>query len=80
MNELFYASISLLCLFFGWQCWKRTLRDMTRDSLFDLRDEWRDFFIKNEFSMKSKEYVAVRDMINSYLKSLLSQRFYQNSP
>lgn len=68
MTSLFLVVILLVVSRFAWGTWKNTQRDIVRDKLFDLRDEWRTFFIENGFSMSCPEYTRVRAMINDYLR------------
>ena len=68
MVALFLTFVSLFALRIAWGTWKATLRDVTRDKLFNLRDEWRSFFIEHGFSLETPEYKKVREMINDYLR------------
>lgn len=68
MTSLFLVVVLLVVSRFVWGTWKNTQRDIARDKLFDLRDEWRTFFIENGFSMSCPEYARVRVMINDYLR------------
>ena len=68
MTSMFLAFVTLIVLRLAWGAWKSTLRDIVRDRLFDLRDEWREFFVKNGLSMELPEYARVRDFLNHYLR------------
>lgn len=68
MTALFLTFVGLLILRVAWGAWKSTCRDVARDKLFDLRDEWREFFVSNGLSMELPEYAKVRGMINDYLR------------
>ena len=68
MTALFLTFVALIALRIAWGAWKSTCRDVARDRLFDLRDEWREFFISNGLSMELPEYAKVRGMINDYLR------------
>ena len=67
-NALIITFLMLFVVRFAWTAWKRTQRDIVRDRLFDLRDEWRSFFVDNGLSMELPEYAKVRDFINHYLR------------
>ena len=68
MTSMFITLVMLGVLQIAWGAWKSTQRDVVRDKLFDLRDEWRRFFIDNGLSMELPEYAKVRDFINHYLR------------
>lgn len=59
----------------AWGCWKKTLRDLVRDDLFDLRDEWREFWVDSGRDMDCNVYRRVRDYLNQYLRYTKSLRF-----
>ena len=58
----------LAVLFAAWRLWKRVVRDMVRDSLFDLRDNWRDHWVMGNKDLAHPFYGYVRNQINSYLR------------
>lgn len=68
MTSMFITLVMLVVLRFAWGAWKSTQRDIVRDRLFDLRDEWRSFFVGNGLSMDLPEYAHVRDFLNRYLR------------
>ncbi len=68
MTALFLTFVCLFVLRVAWGAWKSTCRDVARDKLFDLRDEWREFFVANGLSMELPEYAKVRGMVNDYLR------------
>lgn len=68
MTALFLTFLGLFILRVVWGAWKSTCRDVARDRLFDLRDEWREFFVANGLSMELPEYAKVRGMVNDYLR------------
>ena len=39
--------IALLLLLLAWRNWKATARDAVRDTIIDLRDEWRNYYVDN---------------------------------
>lgn len=59
----------------AWSCWKTTLRDSARDDLFELRDEWREFWVSGGRDMDSVMYRRVREYLNQYLRFTKSLRF-----
>ena len=58
----------LAVLFAAWRLWKRVVRDMVRDSLFDLRDNWRDHWVMENKDLANPFYGYVRNQINGYLR------------
>ena len=58
----------LAVLFAAWRLWKRVVRDMVRDSLFDLRDNWRDHWVLRHKDLADPFYGYVRDRVNGYLR------------
>lgn len=68
MTAMFLTFVGLIALRIAWGAWKSTCRDVARDRLFDLRDEWREFFVANGLSMELPEYAKVRGMINDYIR------------
>ncbi len=58
----------LAVLFATWRLWKRVIRDMVRDTLFDLRDSWRMHWIKTGNALDDPFYGYVRRQINGYLR------------
>lgn len=58
----------LAVLFATWRLWKRVVRDMARDTLFDLRDKWREHWIKTGKALDDPFYGYVRKQINGYLR------------
>lgn len=57
----------LAVLFAAWRLWKRVVRDMVRDSLFDLRDNWRKHWVEGNKRLDDPFYGYVRNQINGYL-------------
>lgn len=67
MNSIM-AGVSILTLLFVWKfLWQRTLLDTTRDTLFDLRDDSRQWFIDNGYSLEHPIYVTLRNVLNCHL-------------
>ena len=58
----------LSVLFATWRLWKRVVRDMVRDTLFDVRDTWREHWIKTGNALDDPFYGYVRRRINGYLR------------
>ena len=58
----------LAVLFAAWRLWKRVVRDMVRDSLFDLRDNWRKHWVEGNKRLDDPFYGYVRNQINGYLR------------
>jgi len=75
MLTLFETLGGVWLLTIAWGCWKTTLRDSIRDDLFDLRDEWREFWIATGNDMNSVMYKRVREYLNQYLRYTKSLRF-----
>ena len=61
-------SFWLMALFTAWRLWKRVVRDMVRDTLFDLRDAWREHWINCGMDLNNPFYGHVRTQINDYLR------------
>ena len=72
---LVYLLFSLYVMCSVWKCLKATLRDSLRDTLFDLRDEWRNFYVDNRLDMRDGAYEALRDMLNSQIRNTQELRF-----
>jgi hypothetical protein len=69
MSELISAGISALLLGLAWRfLLKKSILDLHRDRLFDLRDELRTTFISNGWSLDDQMYRRLRDLINGYLR------------
>jgi hypothetical protein len=67
--ELIFFGINVLLIMAVWHFLIRpTILDHTRDRLFDLRDELRATFAKNEWQMDSATYKSLRDLVNGYLR------------
>ena len=75
MNELFGLAISFLALVISWKFWKRTIRDSVRDDLFDVRDEWRSYWISHGLDLANPSYAKFRSEINCYLRFTSTYRF-----
>ena len=58
----------LAVFFAAWRLWKRVVRDMVRDSLFDLRDNWRKYWVDRKMRLDDPFYGYVRNQINAYLR------------
>lgn len=56
----------VLCL--AWRQWKISMRDIVRDRLFELRDEWRNHYVENGLDMTDGAYAEIRDLINCMLR------------
>lgn len=67
MVELFFTSVTLLALIFAWKQWKIMMREVVRDELFDLRDEWRKYWCDMRMDMENPSYAYVRKRINQCL-------------
>ena len=57
----------LAVLFAAWRLWTRVVRDMVRDALFDLRDNWRKHWVEGNKRLDDPFYGYVRSQINAYL-------------
>ena len=60
--------IGLIALFAAWRSWKEVAAEVTRDMLFDLRDEWRVFWAKTGRSFDEPVYAKVRERLNRHLR------------
>lgn len=68
MSEIILG-LTLLSFFLVWKfVWQKTLLDYTRDKLFDLRDELRQWFIDNGYNLDHQAYNELRSIINSHLR------------
>lgn len=68
MIDLLYLLVAVAAFSFAWRGWKRSMRDFTRDQLFDLRDEWRRFWIGSGRDLAHPDYARVRHRINLHLR------------
>jgi hypothetical protein len=67
--ELIFFGINVLLIMIVWHFLIRpTILDHSRDRLFDLRDELRATFAKNDWQMDSATYRSLRDLVNGYLR------------
>lgn len=67
--DLVISGIGLLLVLPVWRyILKRSLLDMHRDKLFDLRDNLRDTFHEQKWDMSSPLYKQLRDLLNGYLR------------
>lgn len=60
--------IGLIALFAAWRSWKEVAAEVTRDMLFDLRDEWRVFWAKTGRPFDEPAYAQVRERLNRHLR------------
>ena len=60
--------IALFALFAAWRSWKGVAAEVTRDMLFDLRDEWRVFWAKTGRPFDEPVYAQVRERLNRHLR------------
>lgn len=51
----------------GWRMWRNAMREILRDRLIDLRDEWREHFAGGGLDMAAPAYGMVRGMLNGQL-------------
>lgn len=69
--DSFLLGIELVILYIVWKyMWQKTLLDATRDSLFDLRDGARYWFIENGYTLDHKIYISLREIINYHLRNI----------
>lgn len=67
--ELIFVGVNGLLLLAVWNLMlKKTILDTHRDRLFELRDQLREHFISNGWSLDSPIYQRLRDLINGYLR------------
>jgi hypothetical protein len=67
--------LGLVFLFAAWRSWKDVTAEITRDMLFDLRDEWRVFWSKTGRSFDEPIYARVRERLNQHLRYTKTFRF-----
>jgi hypothetical protein len=68
MFETLVFGINLLAIFAIWHFGiRRAVLAKCRDTLFELREDVRDHFIKNDISLAHPGYRQLRDMLNGYL-------------
>jgi len=67
--QLTLFGINLLLLILVWRFMiRKTILDNSRDKLFDLRDELRATFVRNEWDLNSPLYKKMRDLLNGHLR------------
>lgn len=59
----------------AWRCWRLTFIDHSRDNLFALRDNVRDWFLETGRGLEHPMYRELRDYINHYLRFMQHNRF-----
>lgn len=75
METYFSLLIGLIALFSAWRSWKNVTAEVTRDRLFDLRDEWRIFWSETGRSFNEPVYAKVRERLNQHLRYTKTFRF-----
>jgi len=75
MDGLLVMALGFIALVVSWKFWKRTVRDCVRDDLFDIRDEWRSYWIDRGMDMGKPAYSKFRRDVNSYLRYTSTYRF-----
>lgn len=78
MEKAYAVGMTLLAFLFAcfmWRMWKSAMREVFRDKLIDLRDEWRNYYVEHALDMTDGRYAAVRDMLNAMLYGSSSLRF-----
>lgn len=71
----FFLGLALLMFFTAFNLYRRVMLDDYRDRLFDLRSELRDYYLRNGISMDSSHYIAMRRLLNGYIRYLEDNRF-----
>lgn len=71
----FFLGVSLLFLLSAFRQYRKVMLDEYRDKLFDLRSELRDYYLNNGLNMDSTQYVAMRNLLNGYIRYLEDNRF-----
>lgn len=74
-HTLLMTLVGFVAMCFIWRIWKATMREVLRDKLIDLRDEWRDYYVKHSLDMTDGKYSAIRDVLNDMLYGSASLRF-----
>ena len=74
MKEMLGIFVAFIALLIAWRCWKKTVRAMVRDRLFDLRDELRDHYVENGLDMNDGAYAQTRERLNNLLRYTKSMR------
>lgn len=72
---LFVVGLNIL-MFIWIGMWQRTFLDDSRDKLFDLRQEVRTFFLRNNLPLDNSVYVNLRNLLNSEIRYLEDLTFY----
>lgn len=74
MIEAIGALLAFTALLVAWKCWKKTARAAVRDRLFDLRDELRAHYVRNNLDMTDGVYGKTRELLNKMLLYAKSMR------
>lgn len=68
MIEVLLTLVGVVALIVSWRAWKKTARGAVRDRLFELRDEWRNHYVRFGLDMQDGAYGEIRDLINCMLR------------
>ena len=74
MKEMLGIFLAFIALLIAWRCWKKTVRAMVRDRLFDLRDELRNHYVENGLDMNDGAYARTRERLNNLLRYTKNMR------
>lgn len=69
--ELMLFGLGFFVLIIFWEkIWTKVVLGRARDSLFDLRDNAREWFLKNDYSLDHKSYQGLVQLLNVQLRYL----------
>ncbi|WP_272700907.1 hypothetical protein [Desulfovibrio sp. Fe33] len=69
MAHLFLAVFASFVLAVAWEkMWRKSLLDDSRDRLFDLRDESRQWFLENGYTLDNNVYQSLRSLLNAHIR------------
>ncbi len=71
---VFLFGIGLLALIEAYKRYRATMLDEYRDKLFDLREEYRDYYLKHGLDMNSSHYSMMRKLLNAHIRYLEETR------
>ncbi len=75
MAALLLFTVNIILILGVWGLLRRSIQDRYRDRFFDMRDSLRTFFLENGYGLDRKEYCALRNLLNCYLRTTHKMQF-----
>lgn len=76
--QLIFLAMVLVVFHLSWKhVWQPVALGICRDMLFDIRNEFRDWAIREKISLENQQYLECRKFINSCIRYLEHYKFYE---